>query len=184
VAHSSRTYRGRSPIRSKRTVTWDAGPSSTIVSVTGASKNLFTTGIALNAEAETTIVRTRGEIFMQLDLVTAAGDGFNGAVGLGIVTSDAFGAGTAAVPGPFGDPSWDGWFFHQYWTLRGIAAQSQGADVPINAPGGTLRIPIDSKAMRKFKSNETIFGMIEVAVETGTAGLIFRGDTRQLHKLS
>ena len=120
---------------------------------------------------------------MQLDLATAAGDGFLGALGIGIVTTDAFDAGITAVPGPFSDSDWDGWIWHHFFQLRGIAVQSQGADVAINSVGGTLRIPIDSKAMRIQSDNEVLFGMTETAVETGTAGMVVVADTRVLDKL-
>ena len=138
----------------------------------------------LISESRATIVRIRGMLSFYLDLSTAAGDGFNGAFGMGIISADAFGAGSAAFPGPFFDADWPGWIVHRYWHLHGIAAQSQGADVPVNAFADVQHLELDSKAMRKQGANEILFGMVETAVETGTAGMRFVADTRILDKLS
>ena len=180
------TFR-RSQLRSRvprRKTVWDAGPLTTVGGQTSATvgKVLWTTAVALASDAVGTLVRTRGHILVQLDLATAAGDGFLGAIGLGIASSDAFNT-AGALPGPFSDPAWPGWFWHQFFSLRGVAAQSQGADIARNAMAD-LRIDIDSKAMRIQKSNEVLFGMLETGSETGTAGLHFTAQTRLLYKLS
>ncbi len=116
-------------------------------------------------------------------MATAAGDGLFGALGLAIVSDEAFAVGVTAIPGPFTDAPWGGWFWHEYFHLRGVAAQSQGADIPRNTTGDMF-LKIDSKAQRKLGENQTIVGMIEVGAEQGTAGAVFVADTRMLFKLS
>jgi len=177
-------FRGRSSPSRKRLVVWDSGPNMVRQPITGIGKIVWTNGSILVKESEVTITRVRGQVSMSLDLATAAGDGFNGAIGLGIVSSDAFTVGQSAMPGPFSDPEWPGWFWHRYWSLRGVAAQTAGENIARNAVSGEDRFEIDSKAMRKQGDNETLFGMIETAVETGTAGMDVLADTRVLDKLS
>jgi len=180
----SQRFQGRSQIRSpKRLTAWDSGPNQALEGQSAIGHNLWTTGVGLTNESMATIVRTRGQFRLLLDLATAAGDGFNGALGLGIVSLDAFNSGTAAVPSPFTDAEWPGWFWHEYWDLHSVAAQTQGENIARNAMVD-LRIPIDSKAMRKLGEHEIIFGSLDVAVETGTASMRFIGDTRILLKLS
>ncbi len=179
---SPRRFQHRNQSQRRKTA-WDFGPNLTVVASTAVQKRVWTNGIALAAESQSTITRIRGQISLYLDLVTAAGDGFSGAIGLGIVTADAFAIGETAMPGPFSDPEWNGWIWHEFFTLRGVAAQSSGENIARNATADR-QITIDSKAQRIFRSNEVLFGMTELAVETGTAGMTMQGDTRVLFKLT
>ncbi len=183
MAHS-RGFRGRSQVRAKRMTAWDSGPETGAIAVTGVGKSLWTTGVVLASASSATIVRVRGEVTLMLDLATGPGDGFTGALGIGIVSSDAFTVGQTAVPGPESDPDWNGWLWHQYYHMTGIAAQSQGENVGVNSSADILRIKIDSKAMRIIKSNEIMFGMFERTVEAGTAGMRLFANTRVLLKLA
>ena len=171
-------------ISQRRRTAWDAGPLATGggQTIAAAGKTVWGTGKILALDSNVTLTRIRGMYTMWLDLVTAAGDGLFGAIGIGIVSSDAFGVGSSAMPGPFTDPAWPGWMWHQFFHIRGVAVQSQGADVARNV-SADFRIDIDSKAQRIFKINETFFGMTEVGSETGTAGAIFQANTRTLIKL-
>jgi len=176
-------FHGRSQIRSRRRqVAWDGGPFMTITDISATGKLLWTIGVVLDKDEESTIVRIRGQILARLVLSTAAGDGMSFAVGLGLVNSQAFTAGAGSVPGPGTDPDWGGWLWHQYFYVYGTAAQSLGQDTARNA-NSDVRIEIDSKAMRKMDSNQTLFGMFEVQAEAGTATVRLLADTRVLVKL-
>ncbi len=179
-----RGSRRQFPSQSRRRKTaWGLGPGADVLPITaGTNRVLWTFGTILGLDSEVTIVRVRGILQLWLDLATSAGDGFAGAAGMGLVNSDAFAAGAGSIPGPFSDPGWEGWQWHHYWNLRGVAAQSQGQDVSRNANADQLII-IDSKAMRKFSENMTFFGMVETDFETGTAGMVFSANTRVLAKL-
>ena len=171
------------PVRNrslKRKTIWSIGPNGDSQFHTATGKTLWTTGIVLTTESETTIVRTRGIVSFTLQAVASLGDGFFGAVGLGIVTNDAFAIGATAMPGPLTDSQWGGWFWHSYFDLRSVTATiGDGA----NANGVSQRLVIDSKAMRKLSNNETLFGMYEVG-ESGTATLETLAEVRLLMKLS
>ncbi len=128
---------------------------------------------------EQTIVRTRGELLVQ-NLITGTDlSGFRWAFGICIVTENAFGVGATAIPGPFTDRSWDGWFV--YFTGSCFVG-----DVSVQGNNGlsaVSRLVIDSKAMRKFKFSDVMVGVFETVTEVGTA--IIRADlmTRVLVKL-
>ena len=60
------------------------------------------------------------------------------------------------------------------------AAEADGS----NAFGWIFRMPIDSKAMRKWGDNEILVGVVEVESEVGTVSIRVAANTRLLLKLS
>ena len=163
----------RSP---RRSVQWAFGPNATNVALTATGPVTWTNGVVTSLE--TTIVRIRGMILVTLTSATAAGDGFSGAMGIGIAGTPAFVAGSASLPTPVTESEWDGWMWHTFFQVQAVTATiSDGA----NAVGASLRIPVDTKAMRKFSDAQTLFGMIEVT-ELGTAVAEVQADTRMLAK--
>ncbi len=114
----------------------------------------------------TTIVRLRGLFLVRPSDYSADLD-MQGALGIGMVSDQAFAAGAASIPGPWTDPDWDGWFVWQPWALRNEFASAVGNQT---ADSALVQI-LDSKAMRKVKANETLVVMAEsqagaVIVET------------------
>ena len=109
------------------------------------------------------------------DLLSAGstGDGFFGAIGIGKVTSSAFSIGVTAVPMPIDEVFWDGWLYHQFFSIHSSLS---------NARTG-ISIDIDSKAMRKLQGEETIYAAIQV-IEIGVATMNVHLDTRMLFILS
>jgi len=162
-------------------VTWGVGPNSTPtgISLSTTGKQLWENGITLANDNKATIVRIRGSVQFGLLTATAAGDGFHGAIGLGIVQADAFAAGAASSPGALTDADWDGWMWHSFFDIH--------AQVATIAAGGLeqtgVRIAIDTKAMRKIEDAEVLLGSLDI-VEIGTATAFFHADTRILFKLS
>jgi len=127
-----------------------------------------------------TIVRIRGHFQLFLTLVTAVGDGFHGAIGIGVFTNEAFASGAAAIPGPLTDADYDGWMYHQFIDVHGITlTEADGSNAVVMVQAGE----IDSKAMRIQEDSQTLLGLIEVG-EEGTAAAEFWADTRVLDKLS
>jgi len=176
--------RGRQfPLRSqslRRQTSWGVGCSSSDQFITASDLTLWTLGSALTTETKVTIVRIRGFVNLTLEAVAALGDGFTGAVGIGVASSAAFTAGVAAIPTPLTEIGWPGWIWHQLFGIRAVTATiADGA----NAQGAVLRMEIDSKAMRKFGTDQILYGCIEV-VEQGTATIEMHARTRVLDKLS
>ena len=122
-----------------------------------------------------TIVRTRG--LLSVSPAASPNDVLSfGAMGIAIVDAQAFAAGAAAIPDPFDEASWDGWFVHQYWT--------QGVD---NTASGELFKPIDrwmidSKAMRKIIDGTNV-EVVMVANASAVGAQVAYHD-RELIKLS
>ena len=57
-------------------------------------------------------------MLLWLSTGTSALDGYDGAVGLCIVSENAFNAGIASIPTPITDIQWDGWLWYQSFSLR------------------------------------------------------------------
>ena len=173
-------FRGPSqtPTR-KMAVSWGVGLNALNVNGAATTSQVWTNGVTLQNDNEATIVRTRGSFLLQLVLQTAANDGFDGALGIGIVNSQAFAAGAVSMPMPITEPDWPGWLWYQHVQIRAnTATEADGS----NAVSTTIRGEIDSKAMRKFGIEEVIFGALELNL-SGGATFRFNADTRMLFKL-
>jgi len=163
----------------RRKVGWDGGPSSTTTALTAAGASLWSIGSLVGSDGGT-LVRTRGQFSAFLSVVGAIQDGFvNGAVGIGVVSENAFGVGITAVPHPLTDDSWDGWLFHRYMGQMRGSATTELFRFPMEA----FRWEIDSKAMRKLKETDVIVGVTELGTLIGAATVIYQADTRMLIKL-
>jgi len=98
-----------------------------------------------------------------------------GAIGMGIVSDQAFAAGVASVPGLWDDPQWDGWYV---W--RSFAFHYEFHDATSTGLA-SLEFEVDSKAMRKVTDNETCVVVVE---SEGSAALEAFVGVRTLFKLS
>jgi len=140
--------RGRSFVQSKsaRLTQWigpaDQGP----IAVASGGATLIDS-VAFNQPA--TIMRTRG--YVGIRATNAGADAtIVGAIGVAIVSEEAFLAGVASIPEPYTDADWGGWyvwrsfsFRHQFFDATGVLLEDFGFEV-------------DSKAMRKVAPNEAL----------------------------
>ena len=166
------------PVSQRRRTGWDNGSGgiATLNTVTSTSVALVGSGFIIFADGNT-IVRTRGMIQCILTAADAPLSGFRGAFGICIVSEDAFAVGVTAVPDPVDDAEWDGWFWHQFYSLMQpitFAAQSTASAI--------LTIPIDSKAMRKIGATDVVV-LVGEHIESGTASMTVVADSRLLFKL-
>ncbi len=181
--------RGLSPVlrrADRRRVGWEPGIGGTTVQtpITVTGPTLVNAGVQILADG-LTLVRTRGRLTIWLTQTAAALDGFSGAFGIGVATFAAFTAGVASLPTPITEQTWDGWL---YWQALHIHSNnvvdttgSSTADFSVVGIQG-LTLEFDSKAMRKLKEADVIFGAIDL-VETGTATAEWWVDSRMLFKL-
>ncbi len=169
---------GRIASSSRRLTEWTDGPGNpSVQQITAAGATQVTTG--LEALEALTVVRIRGEISLKLSTVTTVGDGFtNLGLGIGLVTTDAFDAGAASLPGPLTDKDWSGWIWHQLMGQMAGSATTEVGRFPMEA----IRYVIDTKAMRKMRPNQVLVGVVETGTEVGTAVLDFVMNTRMLFK--
>ena len=173
--------RGRGVVRAPRRQTaWDigveTGTNGSIQGISGAATTIWLGGIVPVVEG-LTIVRIRGFIELRMSLVTAVGDGFNGAMGIIPVDDRAFAAGAGSIPRPFSDESDEGWMWHRYFSIH-----PESTTLESNA-SYSMQIEIDTKAMRKFPQGHTLVGVIQTVNETGTAVLDIYAASRTLVKL-
>ena len=106
-----------------------------------------------------TILRTRGNLFAQLDGVNVPGVGIIVSVGMVLVPE---GTGTTVLWSPQTDGDAP-WFWYESFTLFYEEAVT---DVVAYPGGGTFRSVMDSKAMRKMRNQE-----VQMVVENTTFGI-------------
>jgi len=173
----SRGSRFRTSGSTRRQTSWDFGPSGSL-SLTAAGAAIFATA-AQAVGSGLTIIRTRGELLLNISSIAAALDGFPRlAAGICIVSENAFGVGVTAVPTPLTDIAWDGWLWHSIGGCFGLVSGNFGLE-----GCQTVRWEIDSKAMRKIKDTDIMIGVIELGTEVGTATLLADLSTRVLLKI-
>ena len=161
----------------RRQSSWQEGPFGQVVGVSGSSNNIFTTSQQIVAEG-LTLVRTRGQLMVQLVTADALSKGFQYAFGVCMVSENAAGIGVTAVPSPLTDVAWDGWFVYETgWVLAVDSSVSETL-----GPASHV-IDIDSKAMRRLKTTDVMLAMLEV-VEIGTCTMHASYSSRMLVKLS
>ena len=165
------------PARSPRKPSWEEGPQERDGAISTATSFLWTT--AAQANVPVTIVRIRGYIEFSLLTSDVVNGGFFGAVGIGVFTDEAFTAGAGSIPSPLTDSDWNGWMWHNFWSVRSVTATVGDG---VNAFSAYQRIEIDTKAMRKIDSGMIVCGVID-QTETPNATAEVHADTRMLAKI-
>ncbi len=152
MARSSRFHRDGP----KRKTTWVGPPDQNFVAVSSTAKTLVG---SFDPEAAglqmPTIVRSRGLCSVKPTALNADVT-ITGAFGLAVVSDQAFIAGAGSIPGPYDFADWEGWFVWQSFNYTFEFIDGSGFQGPVD-----LNIEVDSKAMRKVSSNETIVLMAE-----------------------
>ena len=121
-----------------------------------------------------TIVRIRGDFAAYLVSAAAGADGFQGAVGIGMTSLEAFNAGIGSVPTPITQVGWEGWLWHSFFGVhagRGVSGPSDG-----------VHLIVDSKAMRKIDDQMIVYAAADV-FEVGAATMDVYLDSRMLVKV-
>ncbi len=114
-----------------------------------------------------TVARVRGMMSIALSAYSAD-ISLVGAMGMAIVSDQAFAAGAASIPGPWTDIGWDGWFV---WVPF---AWEFAFTTDIDRLIGSVQVDIDSKAMRKIKIGDTLVVMAESSSAAFKIGMSFR----------
>ena len=96
-----------------------------------------------------------------------------------MINQEAFNVGATAVPGPVDEMFWDGWLWH--WV--GSFFSNSAFVLPANDGPGSYRIPIDSRAMRKWKESDVLVGVAQAVNEIPSTVLRVELNTRILEKL-
>ncbi len=166
--------RSRFPQSLRRKTSWEAGPFGALAISSGTPQTVGTNTQAIVDGL--TVARLHGEALFFLSSVDAALSGFfRCAIGFCIVTEAAAAAGVGSMPSPIAEIEWDGWFYHHSFSLFSPTGTIAEGDGP-----ATLRLDIDSKAMRKFTFSDVMVCIIECSSETGTAVVQAKVNTRNL----
>jgi len=143
---------------------WVAPADQNFVNVaTGASGIIA----SLTPGESLTVIRNRG-LLMITPQSFAADVTLVGAVGICVVSSQAFAAGAASIPGPFTDADWGGWllwqpygYFLEFTDGTGLRQADQ-------------QYTLDSKSMRKVTPNEVLVQMCESQVGAVSCSMTIR----------
>jgi len=156
----------------KRRTIWVGYAQQTGILVTDTTKTLISS-FSLSTVDMVTVVRNRG-----LLSVRPSNQSLNlepiGAFGIGIVSTQAFVAGIASIPGPFTNSDWEGWMVLMPYAFNWDVTTDVGRALT------SVEQVIDSKAMRTMSSNETLVMVGES--ESGT--VVISSPVRTLLKLA
>jgi len=158
----------------RRSSTWEKGPKT---GVDGASIAISASAISIAASGQEsltdglTLIRTRGQFSAFITKAALSGDGFSGAFGIGMANEKAFTTGSGSLLTPVTDDDWEGWIYHRYFQIYSggqieIATAANEA-LQVNSVCAGVQYEVDSKAMRKWEENSTVYAAVEV-VEQGT----------------
>ena len=136
------------PARPRRVYEW-SGIARTKVNDLSGNQSQGAVTIGLAALQPSTIVRIRGSYAVHMD-PGAIADGHIVGLGIAIVSTDAFTAGSASMPSPLDDPGYP-FIWHRLFNLQTSTATESDNSIVANMAG-----EIDSKAMRKIKVGEVI----------------------------
>ena len=149
---------------------WDAIPSVS----QELSTNTTISGGALSFGAPFTILRARGWVQATFDETMQAGDFLKVSFGLGIISTDAFNAGSAQ-PDPGAEPEYP-WLWWGVIELEAFAAAAQ------NVWGTTAqRLEVDTRSMRKVKPGQSLVWVAQTSDAAGApVTKVTMGQTRVL----
>jgi len=153
-----------------RLTTWIAPAAQDFVAVASAGATILG---SFAFEEPVTIIRVRGFAGIKVNS-QAASVNLVGAIGMGVVSAEAFGVGITAVPEPWNDGDWGGWFM---WRSFAGRLEFDDASGVVFTDWG---LEIDSKAMRRVKTNEVVV----IVAESITGAFDVSPGMRMLVKLS
>ena len=131
-----------------------------IIPVAGIVKAGGSVGLG-TAEGALTIVRTRGQLMAMQRVEAGADQIIRGALGIILVSQDAFDVGITALPGPISDSLSD-WYVWAPFTLMSFVGVELGDQALM------VRVDFDSRGMRKAKFGEV--SAVVVELESDVAG--------------
>ncbi len=163
----------------KRKSLWADVLTTLASAAVGASKSGGNLGTSLGIITQTglTLIRTRGQLNLHFD-PTSINDVLEVGVGMALFSTDAFAAGVASLPGPLSDADYD-WAYHRMVMFSTFTATESDTSIQQN-----LNIEIDSKAMRKMNSSQTLGWVVEGIIHSGGGTFDVSLVARHLFKLN
>ena len=159
---------------SKRQTDWVGVADQGFVAV-GAGATIILNSFTPSAAnmVRPTITRSRGSFGIR-PASAGTDQAIIGVLGICVVTTVAFTAGVASVPGPFSDAGWNGWFVWEPFSNFLEVTTDIGRFL------GSWERLVDSKAMRRIGDEDTMITVVE------SQGVAFdvSANIRTLFKLS
>ncbi len=165
--------------RVRRKTSWGIGPGGVVTTALAATGSVLVGSAAAAALDGMTLVRTRGELSLYLTVAGTNLDSFQGAFGIGVVTTQAFAAGVGSVPTPIDEEDEELWIYHTYFAL----VAPDVTDFASGCISCAVRFTVDSKAMRKLDIGDTVYAVLQ-ATEVGAASMQCDFNSRLLVKLA
>jgi len=152
---------------SRRQKQWIGPADQAGVAVPSATSVIISSFTPIAASmASPTLIRTRG--LVNIFPVGGSDLSFTGAYGICVVTTQALAAGSGSVPRPFDDADWGGWIVWQAYSGR-LEFQSGVGEQLLQS-----LYTIDSKAMRRMKTNEAVVTVCESQAGAVTCDSVIR----------
>ncbi len=162
---------------SPRRMSWEGA----IFALTPATGNQTFSTIVSEALLENTpnptIVRVRGQLLVRITGVGAAIAAAHLTFGIKLVTGQALGIGITAIEHPGTDIGSD-WL---WWDTRTVRSKDGITDADMST-AQTVRVSIDSKAMRKVPPNKALVLIVQNTVIVSTITATIEGQVRVLLK--
>ena len=160
-------FRARSP---GRLTQWFGPAAQNYVAVASGGATLVA---SLPFESANTVVRSRGQVSIRASVYSADVD-IIGAFGMAVVSAEALAIGVTAIPEPFGDADWGGWFVWRSFSHHFESISQAGVLL------GSWEFEVDSKAMRRVGVNEAVV----LIAESNNGAFQISSPVRMLVKLS
>ncbi len=152
---------------------WDTTLHGRIPSIDVAEGTVAIGDVGALSTEPFTLLRTRGRVMMSLDS-GGLNEHVSCAMGLIVVSENAFGIGVTAVPSPVTDGTED-WIWHDFFQVN------SGEEAAVVNDYLTVRLSVDSKAMRKLRQGEVLVIVAEIADSVDATGNVtFSYGFRQL----
>ena len=166
------------PMRQKRSTVWEGGSFNISVVTSGSSFISLVSEAILEQIVNPTIVRIRGEVLVTLLSSAAVPSSTFVFLGIKLASQAAFGASAVEVPGTDIGSDWIWWKTVALVLLTGGTVASPNGD----GRNSNVRFEIDSKAMRKVRSNEQLVLVAQNIASESTTTVGIDGGVRVLLK--
>ncbi len=142
---------------------WLAIPAITVP----FTANAVSLGGALEPGVSATVLRMLVGYIVRIAAAPSAGDAARVGIGIGVVSADAFAAGSGSVPEPLGDPAFP-WL---YWAEHTLAFPTTSLDPASDV--SSVRQLADIRSMRKMKAGQSLAMILQYAAVAGSPDLTF-----------
>ncbi len=160
--------RGRSGRGDRQRLAWTGMPAGSL-SLTGDGTSISPGAVNFGSSTGT-IRRVRGVITVGLEATIAADDEVLIAIGLGLFSTDAVSLGATAIPDAGGDVEYP-WMWYDSRHMRAPGALTNATWVDGASGAAFYRLEVDVKAMRKFRTLESLAFSVQYVNVAGNPGV-------------